>query len=390
MSKKGELTAVEKQLFEVIEKNDTLLLKTLLPQIQNVNILDENSMTPLQHAAYKGNREMVQMLIDQGSDVNLCEHQHNYTALHFAGLSGNIEVCIALLLAGAKSNVTNTVGRTASQMAAFVGHHSCVAIINNYVPKEEVDYYLKNKPLLPKFLAESFHKFIMQVNIHPVKVALNLQNFLGLSDHLQEIKAILEHMRDKEMKKGTEMNEVMAFKFHYLSCISNEIIKLRERQKDAKKDNENEDEKKLDVTELFTRKLLKPSKENTLDFLDGLLREYIREFPFRECTLFRQMLTSLTGKDAPSALSVITAAINGQRGFIDTVTICNTCGEEKPGKKCSKCKVVQYCDRNCQRLHWHWHKKACARLGQNVGEPEKISPDANELSAEIQNLLVKN
>ncbi|KAK9889793.1 hypothetical protein WA026_007170 [Henosepilachna vigintioctopunctata] len=391
MSEKKELTEVEKQIFASIEKNDSSALKSLLLKVQNVNILDENAMTPLQHAAYKGNREMVQMLIDQGGDVNLCEHQHNYTALHFGGLSGNIEVCIALLLNGAKANVTNTVGRTPSQMAAFVGHYNCAAALNNYVLKEEIDYYVETKHILPKFLAESFHKFVIQVNMHPVKVALNLQNFLGLSGHLSEIHTVLNSMRDREMKKGSEINEVMAFKYHYLSCIVGEIIKLRDRQRDTKKENESEDEKMLDVTELFTRKLLKPSRENTLDFMDSLLREYVREFSFRECTLFRQMLASLTSKDAPSALSVISAAINGQRGFIDSITVCNTCGEEKPAKKCSKCKVVQYCDRNCQRLHWHWHKKACSRLAHdNSNEAEKVTPDANEISAEMQNLLVQN
>jgi ankyrin repeat protein len=33
----------------------------------NVDIYDENGMTPLQHAAYKGNKEIVQMLLDQVS-----------------------------------------------------------------------------------------------------------------------------------------------------------------------------------------------------------------------------------------------------------------------------------------------------------------------------------
>lgn len=68
--------------------------------------------------------------------------------------------------------------------------------------------------------------------------------------------------------------------------------------------------------------------------------------------------------DSASALAVISSAINGQRAFSDgTVTACSTCGEEKAPKKCSKCKAVQYCDRECQRLHWFLHKKACARLG---------------------------
>lgn len=65
MAEKKELSNTEKKLFEAIEKNDVVLLKTLLAEVKNVNIIDENSMTPLQHAAYKGNKEIVQILLDQ-------------------------------------------------------------------------------------------------------------------------------------------------------------------------------------------------------------------------------------------------------------------------------------------------------------------------------------
>ncbi|XP_023023456.2 ankyrin repeat and MYND domain-containing protein 2 [Leptinotarsa decemlineata] len=389
------LSESEKLIFKAISENDATLLQALLSENINANIVDENSMTPLQHAAYKGNKEIVQNLLDQGADVNYSEHQHNYTALHFAGLSGKADVCYALLLSGAKTDVTNSVGRTASQMAAFVGHHDCVAIINNFIPKSDIEYYTtvqgsQTSPYLPIFLVESFHKFVMQINIHPAKVVLNVHNFVGLSDHLTEIKKVLELMSEKEMKRGSETNEVMSFKFHYLSYIIGEIIKIRQRQTSTKKD-EKEDEKKLDITELFTRKLLKPGKDGQLEFMDRFLKECIREFPHRECTLFRQMVASLASTDPPPAFNVVNSAINGQRGFMDNISICNTCGEEKPAKKCSKCKAVEYCDRNCQRLHWHWHKKACSRLSQGIVENEpQIKPNVNELSTEIQNLLVNN
>ncbi|XP_060527584.1 ankyrin repeat and MYND domain-containing protein 2 [Cylas formicarius] len=391
MSESQEVSDIEKKIFEAIEKNDALMLKTLLTEVQDVNFLDENLMTPLQHGAYKGSKEIVQMLLDKGADVNLCEHQHNYTALHFAGLSGSTDVCLALLNSGAKSNVTNTVGRTPSQMAAFVGHHNCVAIINNYVPKEDVIHYTHSngtdkEPLLPSFLVESFHKFIMQININPVKVILNVYSFVGLQDHLQEIKKVLELMCEREMKKGSETNEVMSFKFHYLAYILKEIVTLRQRQLAKKESNGTlTEDKKIDVTEIFTRKLLKPGKDGSYEFMNDFLMDCLREYPFRDTTLFRQMVTSLAGQEAPSALSVVTAAINGQRGFLDNVPTCDTCGEEKPSKKCSKCKVVQYCDRNCQRLHWHWHKKSCARI---VPEPSKAAPSVSRISSDIQNLLV--
>lgn len=64
-SKIRELTDSEKGIFEAIDKNDVTRLKVLLSEVKDVNILDENAMTPLQHAAYKGNKEVVQLLLDQ-------------------------------------------------------------------------------------------------------------------------------------------------------------------------------------------------------------------------------------------------------------------------------------------------------------------------------------
>lgn len=288
-----------------------------------------------------------------------------------------------LLQAGANIHTINTVGRTASQMAAFVGNHGCVATINNFIPKSDVDYYtikqgLQDKPSLPAFLSDSFHKFATQINVHPIRVALNLQKYAGLSDHLTEVKNVLELMSAREIKRS---NEIMSFKFHYLSYIVAEIIKCKDKEIKT-------DEKKFDFVDILARKLLK-TKDGQLEIMDAFLRECIREFSHRECTIFRQMVTTLAGKDPPSALSVITSAINGHRGFVDNVPVCYACGEEKPSKKCSKCKSVQYCDRECQRLHWFMHKKSCARLSS--GEVEKqTTPDAAALSSQIQNLLVKN
>lgn len=55
----------EDGIFAAIEKNDVAALKALLVGKEDVNVFDENLMTPLQHAAYKGNLEMVQLLLDQ-------------------------------------------------------------------------------------------------------------------------------------------------------------------------------------------------------------------------------------------------------------------------------------------------------------------------------------
>lgn len=59
------LTDDEKKVYKAIQDDDIVELKTALSQIKNVNIVDLNSMTPLQYAAYKGDKEIVQILLDQ-------------------------------------------------------------------------------------------------------------------------------------------------------------------------------------------------------------------------------------------------------------------------------------------------------------------------------------
>lgn len=60
------LSELQKDIFDKITKNDVSGLKTQLAQLKgSVDFVDENGMTPLQHACYKGNKDAVQLLLDQ-------------------------------------------------------------------------------------------------------------------------------------------------------------------------------------------------------------------------------------------------------------------------------------------------------------------------------------
>lgn len=205
-------------------------------------------------------------------------------------------------------------------------------------------------------------------------------------------------MCKKEMTKGAETNEVMGFKYHYLSCIVAEVIKCQTRQTAIKGDKNDKDkgteEKKCDALELLIKKFLKSKSDGTHEYQESFLREIVREFNYRESAIFRQMVATLASSDPPSAVSVIAAAINGQRAFNDNLQICITCGEEKATKKCSKCKMVQYCDRECQRLHWFLHKKTCKRSNsQSTTSVSRVpDPDSEQIgtavASRLQNLAV--
>lgn len=464
--------------------------------------------------------------------------------------------------AGINPNALNIVSRTASQMAAFVGNHSCVETIINYVPKKELKCYTfdvvdkentcatinsnnnsintnHNKGLIPSSLLNVLYRFVTEVNLHPVRIVLNLQN-LSLLTYLNELREILTTMCNKEMHKNDDCNELLAFKFHYLSWIIGDVLRCKDHasvknktsnktnnddksavdtinstkntkdqlstklvdadvdkakndvsddsnminkdEKNKKSDfdgDENIDDKikqqkeqeeqpnienvknnadedmpkcndnakeviiddtntctsstdvsttsmkksdnktvetktitetevgssnltsiasdydgnKHDYIDIYIKRLLKESKGGQLDYLDYMIRECVREFPYRESIIFKQVISQLANS-SNNAFTILRTSINGHRGFSNAV-YCNACGNEKPDKKCSKCKAVQYCNRECQRLHWFVHKKSCNRpvsstVANNVTNSTKMSVttnadaiDINELSSEL-------
>jgi len=259
----------------------------------------------------------------QGADINLNQHGADYTPLHFAALSGNAHVCRQLLDAGIKPGSINSVNRTASQMAAFVGNHACVETINNYVTQSSLEYYTQvhgqqTEPQIPPSLLKSFHAFVTEINLHPVRIALNVQS-LGLLRILSNLRKTLSLMCEKEMQKTHDLNELLAFKFHYQGWILAELIRCEEQFKAQHKEKSGEeagDANKNDFIEMFVKRVLKENKLGQLDYVEYTLRECAREFPVRECTIFRQIATQFGAKDAPPALTILRNAINGMRGFV--------------------------------------------------------------------------
>ncbi|KAH8371879.1 hypothetical protein KR093_009229 [Drosophila rubida] len=392
-NKKSQLDDIQLQLIDRISKNDTNGFKQLLGQLKGgVNFVDDSGMSILAHASFKGNKEAVQLLLDMGADINLNQHGADYTPLHFAALSGNTHVCRQLLDAGINANCINSVNRTASQMAAFVGNHACVETINNYVSLASLEYSTQlhgqqQEPHIPPAQLKGFHSFVTEINLHPVRITLNAQS-LGLLKLLPNLRQALKLMCEKEMQKTHDINELMAFKYHYLAWIVGEVLRCEEQFKAQHKDKA-DDNKGGDFIEVFVKRVLKENKLGQLDYVEFTVRECVREFPYRECTVFRQLVTQLGGKDAAPALVILRNAINGLRGFVDETSYCSTCGQEKPDKKCSKCKAVQYCDRECQRLHWFMHKKSCPRLLAAVLAGNKNEVKAPIDAAELREELAK-
>jgi len=348
--------------------------------VDSIDLQDDSGMTLLMHAAWKGKLKVAKFLIAEGADVNGGDHDHDYTALHFAALAGKEELCKLLVQNGAKTDAVNSVKRTPTAMAAFVGNHNCVAVINNFVPKESVYFFTRKQPLeekakLDPALARPIHSLVMSMNTHPVRIALIMKSEPLLLENAAKVVQILELMSDREFTNRRDVNEVLSLKYHMIRYI------VRDIQKQMKKDSESGGEKKVPFIDRWIKSMLVGRESDGYPvFQEDFLRQGIKEFPFKESQLLKMLVTNFSHcknyGEGVTAAEYINQAFNGQKGFRDGN--CEACCEDNATKKCSSCKCVQYCSQECQKLHWFVHKKHCQRLKEGRQKMEASQPKQQE------------
>ncbi|XP_028399549.1 ankyrin repeat and MYND domain-containing protein 2-like [Dendronephthya gigantea] len=347
---------VRKQLLENINQGNIEEVRRILDLGQiKVDSLDEDGMTPLMQAAYKGKHEICQLLIDKGANVNCSKHEHKYTPLMFACLSGSLEATKVLLEAGADKTAQNNINRTASQLGAFTGRHECVSLINNFISMADLESYTKvpdneTSPKLDPKLLEPLQKYILNNNLSPVRLVLYLKENMVLVEEYKSVVKILHLKCESSLKDPDKSSEVMSMKLHYLGCVL---------QHSGRWHLGIQGQNGIDG---FLKYLIKgrPSDGFPLGTED-FIRQAIREYSFPETTILRQLVTSIAPVnkgDQPTALTCLTQVINGIQSIQHT-NICGTCSQPNAEKRCSACKTVTYCNTICQKLHWFTHKKHC-------------------------------
>jgi len=378
-----------KKLRESVNSGDVDQVRQILADGVNVDYADDDSMTPLQHAAYKGNLELCEMLLAHGADVNYSAHENGYTPLMFAALSGKKDVVRLLLEHDACVGLVNSVHRTAAQMAAFIGQREIVSLINNFFAQKDLEYYcqprgLETDPKLPPSLFPALYRYIISVNLNPVKLSFILRENIELINNAECVIRVLDLLCEKMMKQR-DTNEILAMKFCYLSFVLKQASKSHAEWQQKSGDGP--------VLEMWIKYLLKSSEIKEIPGnQDQLVMSMLKEFPYVESHLFQQIVRTIstTAANAP-ALNVLVSCINGQHFASADDKSCSTC-TELGGKTCQNCKSVFYCNRECQKLHWFEHKKHCSSLAkerkvremeeqtstEHNGEPEKEMKEEEE------------
>lgn len=337
--------------------------------------------------AFRGFDELCALLLSKNADVNAKTHDQGYSALMFAAISNHQKTVSILLEHGADIDYTNMIGRTASQMASFVNSNECVELINNFLSKSSLEYYTEirsindTEPKLPKGeCVDELHKLLISTSDYsPVRVlkAIKFSNNNLLVENMNRIINTLDAFITKSFKtENVECpNDILAFKLHFHKYLFEFLSKTIQNFEKKFPEEEKNSLISKSFEFCFKQLLLKeelPDKKYFFElFQEKFLRESIRNFPYKECSLIQQMVTILSRTQMgvhPSALYVITSCLNGQRfnqnfesndtTLKKSILECETCKKKSvEAKWCTHCKKVAYCDQFCQKLDWSWHKK---------------------------------
>ena len=135
MSKGNKMSEdiLEKQMFEILENKEMpeyikfAKVDMLVNLGVNINAKDEGE-TALMKASQNGHKEIVEILLENGADVNV-KNRDNWTALMWASWNGYKEIVEILLENGADVNVKNRDNWTALMWASWNGYKEIVEIL---------------------------------------------------------------------------------------------------------------------------------------------------------------------------------------------------------------------------------------------------------------------
>jgi ankyrin repeat protein len=104
-----------KEIIKAAKSGDVLRIKELLAtDAELINARDKDGSTPLHCATWKGQQEVVALLLEQGADVNAHNSNEHWgtTPLHAAAHANQAAIAQLLIDHGADLNAKDSEGRT--------------------------------------------------------------------------------------------------------------------------------------------------------------------------------------------------------------------------------------------------------------------------------------
>ena len=119
------------ELLQAIENDDAPKVREIISAGVDLNAENDFSVGefPLEVACWRGNKEIVELLIENGADVNYADECEFRTALMMASHHGHAEIVRILLKHGANVNAEDDYYATSLTRAAEAGHFEIVRVL---------------------------------------------------------------------------------------------------------------------------------------------------------------------------------------------------------------------------------------------------------------------
>jgi ankyrin repeat protein len=163
------------QLFSAVRSGDLTIVKSLIKKGLDVNIRDEDGISPIHYAVVLGHNHIAQLLIESGADVNTQSCDMEFTTLLYATcFTGNYELTRILIAAGANPNVASKNGWTPLMKAVLSNHEQIVA----FLLEHGADPNIINREGI-----NALHLAVKDKNKNIVKILLNNGASANISSH---------------------------------------------------------------------------------------------------------------------------------------------------------------------------------------------------------------
>lgn len=113
-------------------------IKNLIAHGNDINTRNLRGQTPLLLAAEMGNSEVVQLLLENGAEVDAGATDSGYTPLHHAARRGHIALCELLIRYGADPDRQTARLETPLHLAVASGHAGVVALLLKYQARLDI------------------------------------------------------------------------------------------------------------------------------------------------------------------------------------------------------------------------------------------------------------